>query len=149
VSLPARVVVPDRVVGRRGLSKRLQRRIRSFAEALFATESGPPSDDRLDWLLEELDDFVRQAGSQAGLVVRMTAFVVTWLAPLFVLRPVPFGWLGWRTRVRALERMEGSFAGLPLLAGRAMLCFIYYEHPDAVREIDADGLCKSTPGGPP
>jgi len=52
------------------------------------------------------------------------------------LRALPLG-----DRSHALEKMESSRFALPLLAVKAMLCIIYYEHPDAAREIGFDGAC--------
>lgn len=31
--------------------------------------------------------------------------------------------------------MEKSFASPPVLAVKAILCILYYEHPDAAREV--------------
>jgi hypothetical protein len=43
-------------------------------------------------------------------------------------------------RIRALLRLEHR-AGEPLIAVKATLCLLYYEHEDAAREVAFDGAC--------
>ena len=66
--------------------------------------------------------------------------LVSRLAPLFIGRVVTLGALSLPDRIRALTRLEERF-GEPLLAVKAMLCLVYYEHPDAAREVGFDGQC--------
>jgi hypothetical protein len=73
--------------------------------------------------------------------LRLSLWCITWLAPLYLLRPLPLRWLRRTTQIRALERYEQGLLGLTLLAVKAWLCIIYYEHPDAAREIGFDGRC--------
>ena len=42
-------------------------------------------------------------------------------------------------RIRVLDRMERSFAGALIVALKAALCIVYYEHPGAAAEIGFDG----------
>ena len=44
-------------------------------------------------------------------------------------------------RVHALRRLENEPAAAPLFAVKALLSLIYYEHPDAAREVGFDGEC--------
>jgi len=117
------------------------RTLGAIAEALFATESGPPPHDRIGWLLAECEDFLSRAGARSRLLVRLAVFAVSVLAPLSVLRFRPLGRLPQRERVHALRVLERSPAAGPLFAIKALLSMLYYEHPDAAREIGFDGEC--------
>ena len=66
--------------------------------------------------------------------------LVSLLAPFFIGRLATLGSLSVPERIRALTRLEERF-GEPLLAVKAMLCLLYYEHPDAAREVGFDGQC--------
>lgn len=127
-----------------GLGSRALRTTRALAEALFATRDGAPPAERIDWLSEELDDFFARAGTKSRWLFLVSLFTVSVVAPLLVGRLSPLRSLPLDLRTRALEKMErGSFA-LPLLAVKAMLCVIYYEHPDAARAMGFDGACMLT-----
>lgn len=104
--------------------------LRAVAEAIFSDQSGPPPTPRIDWLLVEFEDFLTLAGSRARLILRAALFAVTVLAPLFVLSLPPLRSLPLAKRVLALERMEASFASAAVLAVKAFLCVLYYEHPE-------------------
>lgn len=109
--------------------------LRAFAEALFSTEAGPPSSDRMNWLMREMKDYLQRAGPAARLIFGLALFAVAWLAPLFVYRLPTLRSLEVPQRVEALTRMEESFASAPVLAVKAFLCVVYYEHPDVQREV--------------
>lgn len=127
------------------VSARFLSAMRATAEAIFATEAGPPPPERLDWLCVEIEDFLARAGSNTRLVLRLALLAVSVLAPLLLLRFAPLRKLPLAERVRALARLEhGAFAP-PLLALKALLCVLYYEHPDAAREVGFDGLCFKGP----
>lgn len=136
-----RVEVPDRVLGRRGLGGAAKGTARAVAEALYTTREGPPPTERLDWLVDDLDHFVAQAGPRAGRVFGLCLLAISVLAPLLALRCVPFRWLSLDTRTRALERMERSPFALALFGAKALLSIVYYEHPDAAASIGFDGTC--------
>jgi hypothetical protein len=120
----------------------------TVAEALFATEAGPPPSERLDWLALELEDFLARAGARARWMVRLALWAVLLLAPLSIGRLRGLGSLAVPERVRALCRLESSRLGAPVLAVKALLCVLYYEHPDASREIGFDADCLAPGGGP-
>jgi hypothetical protein len=116
------------------------RRARAVAEAVFLRADGPPPASRLDWLALELEDFLARSGTQTRVVFRLSLFVVSLLAPLSIGRLRSLESLPLRERVRALGRLEDRF-GPPVLAVKALLCVLYYEHPDAAREVGFDGSC--------
>jgi hypothetical protein len=144
----SRTPVQDQVTGRPGLTPRMRRATRALAEALFSTETGCPPADRLDWLEDEVDDFLAHAGPQARLVYRACLLGISSVAPVLVWRPPPLRRLPVKRRVRALERMERSPLGIAVFGAKALLCINYYEHPDAAREIGFDGRCGVEGSGP-
>lgn len=140
-----RVVVEDRVLGRQGLSPRMRAASYAVAETLFTTRHGPPPAARLEWLCDDLDDFLQHAGPRARLVYRSCILAVSRYAPLLVRRPVAFSKLSPELRTEALEKMERGAGGLAVFGAKALLCFIYYEHPDAAAEIGFDASCLNDP----
>lgn len=112
------------------------RELRSIAEALFATEQGPPPSERLDWLDRELEDFLARCGRPARWTFSGLAFAVNMLTPLLVGRFARLEELDLSQRIAALTATERKL-GEPFLPLKALLCILYYEHPDARREIGA------------
>jgi hypothetical protein len=139
---PELVVVEDCVRPRPGLTPRMRVATHALAEALFTTEDGPPPEARLAWLVDDLDDFLGRAGSRARLVYRLCLLAIAIVAPLMIGRFPPYRALSREQRTRALERMEKSTLGLAVFGAKAMLCILYYEHPDAARAIGHDGHCR-------
>lgn len=125
---------------------RLGRALWAVAEALFATEQGSPPPARLAWLCAEVHDVLAHIGARARRTFRLALWALTWLAPLVVLRLPPLGRLPVRDRVRALERFERGLLpqSAAVLAVKAIVCILYFEHPDAAREIGFDGRCRSS-----
>lgn len=115
--------------------------VRPFAEALFSTDAGPPPPERLDWLCKDFEDFVERAGVRSRVVLSSGLAIANWVAPLTAKMVPPLGRLSIEDRCRALEATEGTPAGLPILAVKAILSLLYYEHPDALREIGVDRTC--------
>lgn len=111
-----------------------------LARMVFATEDGPPSTDRVRWFVDQFDDFMGRAGSRSRLVVGGALLVVDRVAPLLALRAGPLGRLTEERRRLALERLERSPLGITVLAAKAAMCIVWFEHPDAAREIGFDGL---------
>lgn len=109
--------------------------LRAFAEALFSDGQNAPPEGRMDWLMAQMADFLSRAGPMARFVFSLSLGVVTLFAPLLIIRFPTLSRLDVPTRVRALTRMEESFASAPVLAVKAFLCTVYYEHPDVQREI--------------
>lgn len=138
------IEVPDAVRGAAGLSPRMRADAVALAEALFTTRDGPPPADRLAWLAEELDDFVRRAGPQARRSLGLCLLAVSLLAPLFVRRLGGFATLPNDLRSKGIERMEASPLGLPFFGAKAILCVVWYEHPENARWVGYDGSCLAT-----
>ncbi len=120
---------------------RVRRAVRAVAEALFDDET-PPDPARLDWAADDFLRFMVTATGRAHLILRASLFALTWLTPLFVFTPLPFAWLPVKRRVLALERMEHSPLGPAALAVKAMLCMIWFEHPDTQTETRTVPTCK-------
>ena len=122
--------------------------LRAFAEALYSDGVTPPPAARIDWLMSQMEDFLGRAGPQPRFVFFLALAVASFLAPVMVFRFPTLSRLDVATRVRALTRMEESFASAPVLAVKAFLCTVYYEHPDVQREVGHVG--RSTfPARPP
>jgi hypothetical protein len=133
--------VPDAVTGRPGLSLKGQRRAKAVSEALFVGEDGPPPPERLEWLCKEVSHFVAQAGLRGRLLVELCLWVVWWIAPFLAFSLPTFGRLDAPGRERALHKLEASPLGLSMVAIKAILCMIWYEHPDVGREVGFDIAC--------
>lgn len=113
----------------------------AVAECLFASEAGPPPKARLDWLGRELDDFLERIGADARSSYLLGLFALSVLGPLLSVSLTPLRAMDLERRAKALSKVESSFASGLLLAVKAMLCIIYYEHPDAAASIGFDGRC--------
>ncbi len=130
------------------VSGRFLRRARLLAEAIFASHAGPPPRQRLDWLMLEAEDYLARGGAQIRFTLGLAAFAVCVLAPLWSWRLRSLASLEVNARVAALERLEASPLAAPLLAVKAMLCVLYYEHPDAAREVGFEPTCLTGPRSP-
>lgn len=117
---------------------------RAFCEALFSTDEGPPPTERMDWLMGEFDDYLTVAGWRSGGGYKLGLIVLALLAPLMIFKFVPLWRLSLAERVRALRRMERSPLAVLVLGMKSILCIIYYEHPDAAREIGYS-TCEQRP----
>lgn len=135
------VDVPDQASPQPGLSPWARAASAALAETLFATEDGPPPPERIAWLCDDLDHFFAHAGFRARLSYYLCLLGVSLLAPLLLLRPPPFHALPRAMQAEALERLERHPLGLAFFGAKAILCIVYYEHPDAAREIGFDGAC--------
>src|SRR5687768_6753041 len=103
------------------------------AEALFASASGAPPHDRLAWLFTDLEDFLERAGPVSRTLFHVAMMALIWIAPLARLRP-PLVWQRLERRIDSIVRIEAGMFAPAVLLVKAVLCVIYYEHPDAERE---------------
>lgn len=111
----------------------------AVAEVLFATKDGPPPPDRLRWLCRETEDMMTRVRGNGVLVFRLSIILVSWLAPLLVLRLPTVRTVAFERRAVALDRYERSPLGMTLFVIKAMLCILYYEHPDAAADVGFNG----------
>jgi hypothetical protein len=116
-------------------------RVSAIAEALFATEAGAPDPKRIAWVCADFADFVSRAQGRGRLVMLLSVWFLTWIAPLVVWRFGSLGSLPLELRAKALERVEGSGVGFVALAPKAMLCMMWFEHPDTQRETKTEPTC--------
>ena len=129
-----------------GLPDAARIEMRAFAEAFFSRDAGPPDAARLDFFVDDFDDFVANLNPRSRRLVLGCLIPVTRGAPLLVGRPVTLSALPLALRITALERLEKSPGALGLFAIKTLASLCYYEHPDAAAEIGWDGACRgSTP----
>jgi hypothetical protein len=101
---------------------------------VFARNGHAPPEDRLSWLDGELEDFLARAGTRSRVMLTFSLWLVAVAAPLAFRRWARLEALPVADRVAALAALERALPE-PLLAVKALLCLIYYEHPDAAREV--------------
>lgn len=134
--------VPTRPRRPSALGPIARREVRAFAESFFATDDGPPTDEHLDWTLDELGQLVAHAGTRARLLFRVSVLTMAYLVPLVLLGiPSRFSSLGPDDRLEALHRAESSPAGLAVFLIRAMTSLCFYEHPEGAAAIGWDRSC--------
>lgn len=121
---------------------RTERAIALFAETLFSTESGLPPRDRIDGVVESASALLAATTVRSRLMFQVCLFAMLWVAPLFIYRAPGLGRLPLGQRVAALTAMEHSPTGAAMvLAIKAVLCMLWYEHPEAAAEVGADPPC--------
>lgn len=117
-------------------------RLGAIAEALFADDRGPPDPKRVAWVCADFRDFASRASGRGRLVLLVSVWVLTWIAPLLVWRLGPLAALDVELRATALERVErNGLLGFAALAPKAMLCLMWFEHPDTQRETQTEPSC--------
>jgi hypothetical protein len=117
----------------------LFRTARAVAESLFSAPDKAVPPQRLDWVASELCDIALHAGPRGFWTMRLLAFVLSLVAPLFVGRLGHVAALALPARTAALERMEASFAAPLVLALKAVLCTVWYEQPEIAAEVGWTG----------
>jgi hypothetical protein len=115
------------------LSQGALRTTRAVAEALFSRGGHAPPVERMDWAMDEYADLMARTTSRGRLMFWAAAAGVGWLAPLMIRRLTPLADLPLPDRIRALQALEASPLAGVLIALRALLCIVYYEHPDVAR----------------
>lgn len=134
------IEVPDAVRGGAGLTPGMRANAIALSEALFATRKGPPPAETLNWLADELDDFLRRAGARARWSMRLCLLAVAWMVPLFARRVGGFATMDLAARTHGLERMEASSLGVPFFGAKAILCVLWYEHEENAEHAGYDGV---------
>jgi hypothetical protein len=117
------------------------RATRAIAEALFCSEQGPPAQERIDFLLGEIDTLLTRAGWRSGGIYKLGLFAICLLAPLAIFRMPTLGRLPLVDRVRALRKLEHGATAALVIGVKAILCLMYYEHP-AATETGYTPHCK-------
>jgi hypothetical protein len=108
----------------------------AIAEAAFSTEAGAPPAERIEWLRREYVDLMSRASSRGRFYFWAGALVVAVAAPLMIGKLARFRRLSLADRLQALRRFEAHSLGSILIALRAILCLLWYEHPQVAREVD-------------
>ena len=90
---------------------------------------------RLDWLVREYADFMSRAPAKGRFLFSMATVVISFFAPVLIGKLPPFSKLSFSDRIRALRKLESRPIGKVLIPLRAILCLIYYEHPEAAAII--------------
>ena len=121
-------------------------RTRAVAEALFTVDDRtvPPS-ERLDWVMEEYADFMARTSRRGRLLFTLAAQVVTRVSPWLRGRLGGFLQCSLTERVEMLRAFEATPLAGVLIALRAILCILYYEHPGAAADA---GMWLGPDGSP-
>lgn len=138
---PTRVEVPDQAPPGPGLPAASRAAAYALCEALFSTRQGPPPEGRLAWLVDELDHFLSYAGARARLSFLLCLHSVDRMAPAVARKAGPLSSLPVGERLAAIERFERSPLGLSLFGAKAILCILYYEHPESLRDAGVEVSC--------
>lgn len=110
-------------------------RTRAIAEALFTPDDlVPPPEDRLSWVMTEYADFMARSTRRGRFLFTAAAYAITWVSPRLARRPGPFTQAPLTARVEMLRAVEASPLASILIALRAILCILYYEHPEAAQD---------------
>lgn len=109
--------------------------IESIAEALFSVEGVAPPRERISWINQEVFDYMSRVSVLGRFLFVCALFLVSRIAPIVVFRFCSLYRLSLDRRILALTRYESSALGASLIPIKAILCIIYYEHPDAAREV--------------
>ncbi|MEE2900687.1 MAG: hypothetical protein VYC39_00060 [Myxococcota bacterium] len=111
------------------------RQIHYISEAFFSADTSPMDSKQLEWLVREYCDFMSRAPTKQRFLFRTAVTVIAFLSPLFIWKLGPFSTLSFNQRIRALRQFEQRKIGRILIPVRAILCLIYYEHPEAAKTL--------------
>ncbi len=127
---------------RDGLKNAGRAHARALAEALWSRDGkSAPSRERLAYFEDDLSDFVGHLNPRARLLFLACLGTITWIAPLLAGRLGRFGSLSIEERIRVIHALEKSPASLALIAVKAIVSIVWFEHPDTAREIGWDQRC--------
>ncbi len=119
-----------------------QTHAKAVAEVLFEGPQGVPNPQRIDWLIDDIDHFLRTVGGRSKVVFQAALIAVATLGPVMVGRLGAFHTLPLELRLKALERLEKSPGGMAVFAVKTLMCLHWFEHPDSAREV---GLPDKSP----
>lgn len=115
------------------------KQLHAIAGALFSEDGHAPPKARLNWCVAQVDDLLIKVRGRGAFAYRVAVVAVSWLAPLLIFRMPRFARLSQEQRIQALQRVEQSPLKTLLFALKALLCIVYFEHPDAAEAIGFDG----------
>lgn len=113
----------------------------AVAAAMFDAPDDEATAIRLAWVSDELRTLMADVDAMTRLVFRVSLVLLSRIGPWLVLRPWSFRRCDRAQQLRILERYERSPLGLTLLAVKAMLCIIWFEHPQAAADARFDAGC--------
>ncbi len=117
------------------LSPKVLQHTMTVAEALFSpNDVDPPPAGRMAFVQDEYADLMARSSWRGRLLFTWSARIVGRVGPMFIGRFVPISQLKLPDRIEALRRVEKRPIGGLLIALRALLCMVYYEHPESARE---------------
>lgn len=114
---------------------------RAVMEGLFASDAGAPDPARVEAVLDDFLDFLARSPSRGRAIMVLSLFFLAWLAPLFVGRLPTLDGLDPDLRAEALDRVERGLFGPAALAPKAILCLLWFEHPDTRAETRTEVTC--------
>jgi hypothetical protein len=114
--------------------------LKALARGLYDRGEGIP-DARLDWAVNDLASFLLHAGPRTSFLLALATLVVEWLPLFYIGRFSRMSRLRKDLLDRYLAKFDQSRLAILLVLPKALLSFVYYEHPDAIRETGYDGQC--------
>jgi len=139
-SLPSYWVDVDAAQHSPAPTRAWQKQLHAIAGALFSEDGSAPPAERLNWCVTQIADILEKVGGRGAFAYRFALFVMGYFSPLLLFRFRSFASLPQADRVRTLERVEQSALKTLLFALKALLCIVYFEHPDAAEATGFDGL---------
>lgn len=111
---------------------------RALCQCIFDRGHGIPP-DRMSFALVDVDDFTRRAGPKTRFAFLASLLLLQWIWPLAFGFFGRFSALPISRRLDLLEKIEATALAPMLVLPKAMLCLVFFEHPDALKEIGYDG----------
>lgn len=116
-----------------------QKQLHAIAGAMFSVDGRAPDRAQLNWCVHQIADILERVGGRGAFAYRFALWAVSWFAPVLIFRLPRFARLSQEQRIRALLRVESSPLKTLLFALKALLCIVYFEHPDAAKFTAFDG----------
>ena len=122
-----------------------KRVLHAMAEAFF-TDPNDPSDrgaaQRFVWLVNDVDDFISQAGPSLRWGTRIAALIVELAPILFIGKLARCSSLALEDRERYLAKFEASTVprvAVLVVLFKTLMTVLYFEHPEAAPHLGYDG----------
>ena len=125
-----------------GLPKVTLKISRAIARTIFHTGDSPVPESRLDWLETEMIDYARKAGPRTANGLNVIFNSLQMMPAVVIGKRKRFTELEPEDQLRYLEKIDASRLLSPLLAtAKIVLCLLYFEHPDVLKEAGVDPQC--------